>query len=119
VRTIGLLLVGLSVVSCASAPQPPTSADEHWSVVVYNRTQSPVFLFREVAACGTDQLTAAETMVSGVPIPSGVPSVGAVTIATPRGYAGTVSIVVTAGARPTVTLGDIAQPSLPPCEGLR
>ncbi len=118
-RWVCLWLVVLALAACAPVHQPPTSADEQFSVVVYNRTQSPVFLFREVAACGSSRLTALEMVAASGPPPSGDATVGAVTIKTPRGYAGTVSIVVTADGAPTVTIGDVAEVSLPPCQGTR
>jgi len=110
-------LLTAAVLAACGGREPPSSADLGWSVAVYNRTQVPVFTFREVPACSVLRLTAPETLVSGLTAPSGVARVGAITIKTPRGYAGTVSVVVTAGASPQVTLGDIPEASLPPCQG--
>jgi hypothetical protein len=114
-RPTAALVMVVALAGCGGA-EPPSSADLLWTVAIYNRTQAPVFSFREQAACSVLRLTAPETLTSES-IPSGVASVGATSIKTPRGYTGTVSVVVTAGASPQVTLGDISDASLPPCQG--
>jgi len=118
-RTIGLLLTAVTLAGCSLLRQAPTLADEQFSVVVYNRTQFPVFaLSHEVAACASSRMTALEVLApAGATPPPGVATIGAVTITTPRGYTGTVSVVVTAGGASSVTVGDIPDTSLPACEG--
>lgn len=117
-RAIGLLLgAAILVTGCSPTRQPPTSADMQFSVVVYNRTQGPAFvLAHEVAACALSRMSFAEMAADATP-PPGVATVGAIRIKTPRGYAGTVSIVITAGGASSVTVGDIPDASLPACQG--
>ncbi len=117
-RATGLLLgAAILVTGCSPSRQPPTSADTQFSVVVYNRTQGPAFvLAHEVAACASSRMSFAETTVRATP-PPGAATVGAVTITTPRGYTGTVSVVITAGGASSVTVGDIPDSSLPACQG--
>ncbi len=63
-------------------------------------------------------MPASATLVEGVTPPPGVAQFpGAVKIQTPRGYTGTVSVVITAGASSAVTVGDIPASSLPACQG--
>ncbi len=119
-RRVGLLAVAAVLAAgCAGVREPPTSADTRFSVVVYNRTQAPVFaLGHEVAACGSARMPASAMLAEGATPPPGVaPFTGSITIRTPRGYAGTVSVVLTAGGSSSVTLGDIPGPSLPACQG--
>ena len=117
-RAIGLLLgAAILVTGCSPSWQPPTSADTQFSVVVYNRTQGPAFaLAHEVAACASSRMPFAETTADATP-PPGAATVGAIKITTPRGYAGIVSVVITAGGASSVTVGDIPESSLPACQG--
>ena len=89
-----------------------------WSVVVYNRTQSTVFAFRALTACSALHLSAADMLATGE-VASAMTPVGPIRIVTPRGYAGTVSVVITAVGDPQITLGEVGESSLPPCEGMR
>jgi hypothetical protein len=120
-RTIGLLLAATLMAGCSAPPQPPTSADTQFSVVIYNRTNVPVFaLFHEVAACSSATMSAQDIMPAGTPptVAPGVESLpGPLKITTPRRYAGTVSVVVTNGGASSVTLGDITSSALPACAG--
>jgi hypothetical protein len=114
------LLVGAAVVvaGCSPLRQPPTSADTQFSVVVYNRTRAPVFvLAHEVAGCASSRMAFTDTLVEGATPPPGVATAGAVTITTPHGYAGTVSVVISDGGASSVTVGDIPASSLPACQG--
>jgi hypothetical protein len=106
-------------VGCSLLRQPPTSTDEQFSVVVYNRTQAPVFVLRhEVAACGSTRMPARDMLVGEATPPPGVAIfLGATKITAPRGYTGTVSVVITAGGSSAVTVGDIPDSTLPPCLG--
>ena len=116
-RKLGLMVAAVLVVSC-TAHSAPGPSDMAWSAAVYNRTQSAVFLFRPLSACSALHLSAADTMATGV-VPSGVTTVGPIEIVAPRGYTGTVSVVITAVGDPQITMGDVAESSLPPCEGMR
>jgi hypothetical protein len=121
-RAIGLLLTTTMLVAgCSDLHQPPTSADTQFSVVVYNQTKVPVFaLFHEVGACGSATMSAQDIMPVGV-TPTAAPGVvslpGSLKITTPRGYTGTVSVVVTDGGASSVTLGDLSSSALPVCAG--
>ncbi len=117
-RAVSLLLGAVLVAGCSVVQQPTTSSDEQFSVVIYNRTQSPVFvLAHEVAACGSSRMPVADTLVVGATPPPGVPIARAVTIKTPRGYAGIVSVIITDGGASSVALGDAPEASLPACQG--
>ena len=115
------LLLGAAILlaGCSVVRQPPTSADTQFSVAIYNRTRAPVFvLSREVAACASSRMPASAMLVEGATPPPGVALFpGAVKITTPRGYTGTVSVVITAGGSSSVTVGDIPESSLPACQG--
>jgi hypothetical protein len=120
-RAIGLLLTAMLVAGCSGLTQPPTSADTQFSVVVYNRTNVRVFaLFHEVGACASATMPAQDIMPVGT-TPTAAPGVaslpGSLKITTPRGYAGTVSVVVTDGGASSVTLGDLSSSALPACAG--
>ncbi len=119
-RDVCLLLGAATLVAgCSVIRQPPTSADTQFSVVIYNRMQAPVFaLSHEVAACSSSRIPATAMLVEGATSPPGVAQFpGAITIKTPRGYAGTVSVVLSAGGSSSVTVGDIPGSSLPACQG--
>jgi hypothetical protein len=120
-RAIGLLLTAMLVAGCSDPHQPPTSADTQFSVVVYNRTNVPVFaLFHQVGACASATMSAQDLMPVGV-TPTAAPGVaslpGSLKITTPRGYSGMVSVVVTDGGASSVTLGDFSSSALPACAG--
>jgi hypothetical protein len=117
-RAIGLLTTALLVAGCSLLHQPPTSADQEFTVAIYNRTQVPVFvLAHQVAACSSVRMPFTDALVVGATNPPGVASVDPITIKTPRSYTGTVSLVVTEGGQVAETLGEIPDASLPPCQG--
>lgn len=96
--------------------QRPASADLAWQAVVYNRTVGAVFALTQIAPCSEATLASADMNTSGE-VPTGIAAVGPIRITTPRGYSGTVSVVVTSDGDPTITLGAISPSSLPPCHG--
>jgi hypothetical protein len=119
-RKASLLLGAVILLAgCSGIRQPPTSADTRFSVVIYNRTQAPVFVLSlEVAACASSRIPATAMLIAGATPPPGVaPFPGSIKITTPRGYTGTVSVVITAGGASSVTVGDISGASLPACQG--
>lgn len=117
-RVASLLLGAVFVGGCSIVQRPATSPNAQFSVVVYNRTQAPVFvLAHEVASCWSSRMPIADTLVEGVTPPPGVATAQAVTIKTPRGYTGTVSVVITAGGASSSTVGEIPAASLPTCQG--
>ncbi|HEX9044151.1 MAG TPA: hypothetical protein VF802_03905 [Candidatus Limnocylindrales bacterium] len=119
-RKTGLLFgAAIVIAACSGFRQPPTSEDTQFSVVVYNRTQAPVFvLSHKVAACASSRMSAAAALADGATSPPGVAQYrGAIRITTPRGYTGIVGIVITAGGSSLVALGDIPDAALPACQG--
>ena len=119
-RALGLLLSAVLLGGC-SLIQPPTPAPspgDQFSIVVYNRTEAPVFVLGHVLeACGSMRLPAGEALVAGATRPPGVAIADAVTMRTPRGYAGVVTVVVTAGGVTGASLGETPGSSLPACAG--
>ncbi|HEX8940265.1 MAG TPA: hypothetical protein VF763_08880 [Candidatus Limnocylindrales bacterium] len=119
-REAGLLLGGVILLAaCAGIRQPPTSADTRFSVLIYNRTLAPVFVLgQDIPACDSSRITATamRTQEAATPPPGVAPFTGAIKITTPRGYAGTVSVVIAAAGSASVSLGDIPASSLPACQ---
>lgn len=112
-------MVSLLAAACVGQAAPKATPYGDWTAVVYNRTTSRIFVFQPLDPCSVSRISEAATFVTGESVPSGVIPVGPIRITAPPGYSGTVSIVVTTGGDPQVSLGDVPASSLPPCQGTR
>jgi hypothetical protein len=118
-KALSLLAISLLAAACAGPATPKATPYGDWTAVVYNRTTSRIFVFQPLDPCSASRISEAATLVTGESVPSGVIPVGPIRITAPPGYSGTVSIVVTAGGDPQVSLGDVPTSSLPACQGAR